>query len=580
LRIRGGALHGPNWTWGANLYVGSNGRVDSWAYVVTTDGNLHLDPRNGYSTYLNWYAGGTVYVNSDIRAEIFYDRNDTGYYFGSGSGGTSLNWLDSNNHYIRPGYMLYSDSGGWTGNYNKIQWHSSHTYFNNTNGGYFIHRFGGSDVTYINTSGDMWFAYLGWLSNNLNQSVRTDAGPTFAQVYVNGWYRQNSSNGFYWQPYDRGFYSPEGGGNSYGHITTYSGGRNGWYGYGIGSRWVMMSSGTGSDNFGIHDNNRTWMYVWENGYHRFQYGYLQADGSMRSPIFYDNNDTGYYGDFNSYSQFSNLYTNGWLRPQGCVGLYFQSYGQGIWSVYCEGSPYGHIATYGGGRNGWYGYAVGSRWVMMSTVGDNFGIHDNNRTWMYLWDGGSHRFQYGYTWADGSMRTPIFYDNNDTGYYGDFNSDSRMYRINANYLYAYGWIFAQDNIIAYYSDERLKTKLGPIEDALGKLSKLNGFYYTNNELAKSFGYTEDKVQLGLSAQEVQSVIPEIVHLAPFDTKFDDENNIIGSKTGENYLTIEYDKVVPLLVEAIKEQQKIIENQSKEITEIKEILNKVIFNNKDK
>jgi hypothetical protein len=99
------------------------------------------------------------------------------------------------------------------------------------------------------------------------------------------------------------------------------------------------------------------------------------------------------------------------------------------------------------------------------------------------------------------------------------------------------------------------------------------------LAKTFGYKDTKVQLGLSAQEVQSVIPEIVHLAPFDTKFDEDNNIIGSKTGENYLTIEYDKVVPLLVEAIKQQQKIIENQNKEISDIKEMLNNILINKKE-
>ena len=46
----------------------------------------------------------------------------------------------------------------------------------------------------------------------------------------------------------------------------------------------------------------------------------------------------------------------------------------------------------------------------------------------------------------------------------------------------------------------------------------------------------------------------MHLAPFDTDIDeDTKEIKGSKSGENYLTIDYDKLVPLLVEAIKEQQ---------------------------
>ena len=125
------------------------------------------------------------------------------------------------------------------------------------------------------------------------------------------------------------------------------------------------------------------------------------------------------------------------------------------------------------------------------------------------------------------------------------------------LYVGGEIRATGNIIAYYSDERLKTKLSNINNAVDKLSQLNGFYYKNNEIAKSFGYTDEKTQLGLSAQEVQSVFPDIVNPAPFDTE--DVNG--GSKSGENYLTIDYSKLVPVLVEAIKELKAEIEELKK-------------------
>jgi hypothetical protein len=121
------------------------------------------------------------------------------------------------------------------------------------------------------------------------------------------------------------------------------------------------------------------------------------------------------------------------------------------------------------------------------------------------------------------------------------------------LYTTGEIRATGNIIAYYSDERLKTKLGNIDNAVDKLSQLNGFYYKNNDIANSFGYTDNKTQLGLSAQEVQSVFPDIIHPAPFDM----ENSNGGSKSGENYLTIDYSKLVPVLVEAIKELKAEIE-----------------------
>ena len=90
------------------------------------------------------------------------------------------------------------------------------------------------------------------------------------------------------------------------------------------------------------------------------------------------------------------------------------------------------------------------------------------------------------------------------------------------------------------------------------------------MANSVGYTDDKTQIGLSAQEVQSVLPEVVTIAPFDTLFDENEKAIGSKSGENYLTVNYDKIVPLLVEGIKEQSDIIKEQQRQIDELKEMI----------
>jgi len=99
----------------------------------------------------------------------------------------------------------------------------------------------------------------------------------------------------------------------------------------------------------------------------------------------------------------------------------------------------------------------------------------------------------------------------------------------------GEIRATNNITAYYSDDRLKTRLGNIENALAKVMSLNGFQYEANETAQALGYAV-KPEIGLSAQEVQAVLPEVVVPAPIDDK---------------YLTIHYERVIPLLVEAIKE-----------------------------
>jgi len=110
----------------------------------------------------------------------------------------------------------------------------------------------------------------------------------------------------------------------------------------------------------------------------------------------------------------------------------------------------------------------------------------------------------------------------------------------------GAIYATGAITAFFSDKRLKTVSGKIENALDKVAKLSGVYYTFNDTAKSFGYDSDEEQVGVIAQEVESVLPQIVKAAPFDL---DENN--NSKSGENYKTVQYEKLVPLLIEAIKE-----------------------------
>ncbi len=109
----------------------------------------------------------------------------------------------------------------------------------------------------------------------------------------------------------------------------------------------------------------------------------------------------------------------------------------------------------------------------------------------------------------------------------------------------GEIRAVNNITAYYSDDRLKTRLGNIEGALDKVMSLNGFHYEANETAQALGY-DVKSEVGLSAQEVQAVLPEVVVPAPID---------------EKYLTIHYERIIPLLIEAIKELKSEVDSLKK-------------------
>jgi hypothetical protein len=128
----------------------------------------------------------------------------------------------------------------------------------------------------------------------------------------------------------------------------------------------------------------------------------------------------------------------------------------------------------------------------------------------------------------------------------------------------GEIRATNEITAYFSDKRLKTVISPIESPLEKLMQLSGVIYKNNDLAKSFGYDDDKEHVGVLAQDVEEVLPQIVKRAPFDTGYVDGKEV--SKSGEDYKTVQYDKLVPLLIEAIKEQQKQIEFLSDKVNSL--------------
>ena len=102
----------------------------------------------------------------------------------------------------------------------------------------------------------------------------------------------------------------------------------------------------------------------------------------------------------------------------------------------------------------------------------------------------------------------------------------------------GMIRATNDIIAFYSDGRLKDNVELIVNPLDKVLSLRGVTHTQNKLAEQFGYNNYESRVGVIAQDVAAVLPEAVALAPFDT--DAEG---ASISGENYLTVKYEKLVP-------------------------------------
>ena len=102
------------------------------------------------------------------------------------------------------------------------------------------------------------------------------------------------------------------------------------------------------------------------------------------------------------------------------------------------------------------------------------------------------------------------------------------------------LFVRGDITAFAgaaSDDRLKTNRETIPNALEKVLSLSGFTFNWNEKAVELGFVSDISQVGVSAQEVQQVLPEAVKQESIE--------------GQDLLIVKYEKLVPLLIEAIKE-----------------------------
>ena len=105
-----------------------------------------------------------------------------------------------------------------------------------------------------------------------------------------------------------------------------------------------------------------------------------------------------------------------------------------------------------------------------------------------------------------------------------------------------------NSIAGSSDMRFKTHISPIENSLQKVLQLRGVYFDWNTKDFPDRKFSDQKAIGFIAQEVEKILPEVVQT---------------EKTPEGYKAVQYDKVVALLVEAIKEQQKQIDCLKREL-----------------
>ena len=175
---------------------------------------------------------------------------------------------------------------------------------------------------------------------------------------------------------------------------------------------------------------------------------------------------------------------------------------------CTGQ-YGSVQINGQGQNSWEGFSIDGRAVFMHDGGTSTGIYnDVDNEWLF---------------------------------YAIHNGSSYMYHNNSNKIEATsggaqinGSLTATGNVTAY-SDARLKTNVNTINDALSIVGKLRGV---------SFDWKESgKHSIGLIAQEVEEVLPELV--------LDATSTDPQTKKETTVKTVDYGKIVGVLINAINE-----------------------------
>ncbi len=106
-----------------------------------------------------------------------------------------------------------------------------------------------------------------------------------------------------------------------------------------------------------------------------------------------------------------------------------------------------------------------------------------------------------------------------------------------------------NSTTYTSDGRYKKNIQNLQYPLDKIMRLRGVTYEMRADEFPLLHFSSGKQIGLIAQEVENIIPEIV-----------------STNADGYKSVDYAKLVPLLIEAIKEQQKRIEALEKKLGKV--------------
>ena len=544
---------------GSSWYVGKR----TTSQVVGTE-SFHFYSEAAGSTVAGIDTSGNIFSSGSMRSPIFYDSANTAYYLDPSST-TSLRTVGS----------WRSDSSTWDGEFSgKIQYHSNNWYIQGAD--LLIYRnSGGSNVFTVNQSGTVTATtFSGALSGNATtaSSISGYNNPTTAATANTIVYRDGS-----------------------GDITT---------------RYFLGSYQNSSDN--VDTGTITYiMAKFGDNYHRsataakvqsflgLASAAYQSTSSFGSNLIFNNYGLGIVGTYDA-TKYQAVFAMGdsyKLTAAGAVGTLY-----GIaWSHQNAGGAAANLASHGmlilenGGFKGAWG---GGRIVTTADIrGTTF--YDYNDTNKYLvrntttytswYMGGSNNSYSGWN-VDGGMHlmmntsgvgapcgfyhqskgwSALFYTDGTSALF--FNAVEKITTASHGVTVT-GEIRATGDIIAYYSDIRLKKDIDVIPNAIEKIKQLRGVTYTwNDEEVNVVKKRAGSRDIGLIAQEVEAIEPLFTkeYQIPLDDSPKNAENAIDFKPrmSETYKTIKYDKLVALLVEGMKEQQHEINTLNNEIKLLK-------------
>ena len=378
------------------------------------------------------------------------------------------------------------------------------------------------------------------------------------------------------------------------------------------SYYGMTRAGQLGAGIGITTGSKMWLGTATGGGASSVMGtsWLTMDGagatfvaSITASILYDSNNTGYYVDPASTSNLNiltlaNIYYSNYNTATGIANNSFNTAKTVLGNIHinngggASGNNYQAAITFQGSsaNEAQAGIYVSNNSSTGTAMG--FATTDSYTTgpqlFFYALNDGTTYFPKSYAQASNSFRAPIFYDSNNTGYYLDPASTSNLNGLtvagtisgsitgNAEYIasnpnrtdvasYPVVWsngntyspnyscaavniqsstgtlqattLRATADVVAYYSsDIRFKDNITPIKNALAKIQQIGGYEFDWNDNQE----THKGHDLGIIAQEVEELFPEIV-----------------ANREDGYKSVKYERLIPVLIEAIKEQSSIID-----------------------